>query len=223
MSSFLEVSCKDQRVLREWTVTTDDHNLLSQKMSKRQKDAPHDTLESQAKALFEQSFQGRKPLATARAPGRVNLIGEHTDYSEGFCFPMALSLATVCCIGRAPEGSKECVLVSVQSPAGSRVTFVPGENAKEEWGKYAAGVAAQYGLDFPIEAAFASDVPLGGGLSSSAALDVSFATALEQVIDPARKWDPSERALKCVEGDHTFVGVVSHLHSSYSDARLMCI
>ena len=174
--------------------------------NKKQK---HTALEAEAIQLFQDSFGGRKPAVVAKAPGRVNLIGEHTDYSEGFCFPIAIGLSTVCCLGKAEDSTKECVLVSVLPQyAASKSTFHLGKNAQEEWGKYVAGVASQYGLDFPIEASFATDVPLGGGLSSSAALDVSFATALEQLIDPSRSWDPSERALKCVEGDHTFVGVV---------------
>lgn len=175
-------------------------------MSKKQKNTEN-SLEDVAKQLFAEAFDGRVPTVIARAPGRVNLIGEHTDYSQGYCFPMAISLRTVCCIGRAPGDAKQSTLVSAQSK--EKATFNIGENATEEWAKYVAGVAAQYKIDFALEAAFASDVPLGGGLSSSAALDVSFATALEQLIDNKREWDPSERALKCVEGDHTFVGVVS--------------
>jgi len=170
---------------------------------------PPDSLEAAAAELFQKTFEGRTPAVIAKAPGRVNLIGEHTDYSEGYCFPIAISLSTVCCIGRAPASAgNTCSLVSVQFPSGV-TTFQVGDNAKEEWGKYVAGVAAQYGLNFPIEASFASDVPLGGGLSSSAALDVSFATALEALMDPSKEWDPRDRALKCVEGDHTYVGVVS--------------
>jgi galactokinase len=164
-------------------------------------------IETEAKELFKKTFHG-DPTVVVKAPGRVNLIGEHTDYSEGFCFPVAINLATVCCLKKAAPGTTTSTLVSVQSPQASSV-FEIGENAKEEWGKYVAGVAAQYEIDFAVEASFASDVPLGGGLSSSAALDVSFATALEQLIDPSKNWDASERALKCVEGDHTFVGVVS--------------
>lgn len=157
-------------------------------------------------SLFQATFDGRNPTVVSQAPGRVNLIGEHTDYSQGLCLPIAVELSTFCCIGRRPAGSPhEHRIVSQQGD--KVITFPVGENAHQEWGRYVAGVAAQYNIDFPIEAAFSSDIPLGGGLSSSAALDVSFAIALEQLIDPARDWDKTKRALLCVKGDHTFVGV----------------
>jgi len=83
-------------------------------MKKLKETDPVKTLIEEAKSLFQKQFQGRQPQVIARAPGRVNLIGEHTDYSEGYCFPIAIELCTVCCLARS-SSSTHNVLVSVQS------------------------------------------------------------------------------------------------------------
>lgn len=177
--------------------------------SKRSKHT-YTPLESSSVSLFHSSFHS-DPSIVSISPGRVNLLGEHTDYQQGYCLPVAVDLFTVCCLTPIP-GTRTCTLVSLQSnPPGARCVFEIGEKPHEEWGTFVAGVVAQYANEFEelcgFNASFASDVPLGGGLSSSAALDVAVATALECALDKEKNWDPVQRALRCVQADHDFPGV----------------
>ena len=148
--------------------------------------------------LFKKSFPSSKPVVATKAHGRVNLIGEHTDYNDGFCFPMTIPLFTVCVIGYNEEKQENdfCQLVSLQDD--KRLKFKQHDNC-EGWGTYLAGA-----LNFTrkekdkkknVVCAFNSNIPLGGGLSSSAALEVSFAAALE-ILDDGKMSDGKERALR---------------------------
>lgn len=125
----------------------------------------------------------QQPEGTWRAPGRVNIIGEHTDYNEGFVLPMALaSGVTVCAASRSDH---RLVLISHQ--AGSAVVelddLAPGSVAG--WPAYAAGVAwalRRAGYDVcGASVAIDSDLPAGVGLSSSAALECAIALALTEL------------------------------------------
>jgi galactokinase len=134
-----------------------------------------------AAGLFAQRFEG-EPQGTWRAPGRVNLIGEHTDYNEGFVLPFAIAPG-VCAAG-ARRGDGLIALSSRQEP-GADVTVAldalcPG--SVTGWAAYPAGVAwALREAGYPIggtSIAIDSDLPLGAGLSSSAALECAVALAL---------------------------------------------
>ncbi|KAM3570144.1 hypothetical protein VYU27_007786 [Nannochloropsis oceanica] len=172
-----------------------------------------------ALSLFQDAF-GSEPDIAAFAPGRVNLIGEHTDYNEGFVFPLALDLRTFV-VGRGsllvrPPNQKvpltQCRVTS-ESHQGI-VSFVadkglaPGE---PKWVNYVKGVVAEYLKDVPqgkylvFEAAIASSVPLGSGLSSSASLEVSVATFLEQVLGTTP--GKVQKALRCQSAEHKFAHV----------------
>lgn len=139
-------------------------------------------LASRAAADFAARF-GVAPTHAAAAPGRVNLIGEHTDYSEGLVLPMAIDLACVC-VGRLALGAtgphrvwsgKAHAIVAID------LDIAPGPHWRGKgWSAYVAGVLARLvshtGTPLPaMDIAIQSDVPLGAGLSSSAALEVSIA------------------------------------------------
>ncbi|GAA4606771.1 galactokinase [Actinoallomurus liliacearum] len=122
---------------------------------------------------------GRDPEGVWRAPGRVNLIGEHTDYNDGFVLPFALAQGVSVAAARRDDGVLE--LRSLQSPDPVRVTDAkPGQVSG--WAAYAAGVAWALreaghevgGASVLID----SDLPQGAGLSSSAALECAVALAL---------------------------------------------
>lgn len=130
-------------------------------------------------------------MSTARAvaPGRVNLIGEHTDYNRGLCLPFAIPLATTATVTARDDHG-----IRVASDRGGTWEGVRGERATG-WASYAVGVLwalEQAGWDLPgLEISLSSTIPLGGGLSSSAALECSVAVAvaglLERPLDrPAR-------------------------------------
>jgi len=153
---------------------------------------------------FEQHFGGPPPLAVA-APGRVNLIGEHTDYNDGFVLPIAIERQTV--LVARPSGSATCRVATVSD--GDEATFdaydalAPGEPS---WANYVKGVVAmwrQRGLEAPgFEAMVHSTVPIGGGLSSSASLEVATATLLETMT--GQILDLKDKALLCQKAEHEF-------------------
>jgi galactokinase len=152
---------------------------------------------------------GREPQWIAAAPGRVNVIGEHTDYNDGFVLPMAIDRYTV--IAAAPNGSDK---ITLRSAAGNGVATAdltqplkPGP--KGHWANYPIGVIAGFlarGLK-PVgfDAVLNSTVPLGGGLSSSAALEVATATLLEAIT--GQRLDPVDKALLCQKAEHDYAGM----------------
>ncbi len=151
---------------------------------------------------------GGPPAALVRAPGRVNLIGEHTDYNGGFVLPMAIDRA---------------IWVALRPARGRRVRVVSLDKAEERsfdlgslrarrsrsWLEYIRGVAwalreAGYALA-PWEGVMAGDVPLGAGLSSSAALEMAAARAFAWAASLG--WEPAAMALLGQKAENEWVGV----------------
>ena len=134
---------------------------------------------------FEKVFHGW-PQAEAQAPGRVNLLGEHTDYNDGFVLPVALPHTTRAAVARRDDGL--VALVSAQRP-GDRVEVPVGELAPGRpggWAGYPAGVVDALRDRVPggVSVLVDGDVPAGMGLSSSAALSCSVALALRDLAAP---------------------------------------
>jgi galactokinase len=133
---------------------------------------------SDVAATFRDQY-GSEPEGLWAAPGRVNLIGEHTDYNDGFVLPFALPMRVVAAAARADSGWTVC-----SDFASGTVTFDdPGEpGTVEGWAAYVAGVVwalREAGHDVPpARIALTSDVPVGAGVSSSAALESAVLTAL---------------------------------------------
>ena len=135
------------------------------------------------------------------APGRVNLIGDHTDYTGGLVFPMAIDRGTsiryatgtdrVRLVSDAESDAVELVLPVEVDPA----TVVPA------WGRYVAAMAAELGATTGIRGSVSSDIPAGAGLSSSAALECAVALALG--FDGA----PTDLALAAQRAEHAATGV----------------
>ncbi|WP_433370746.1 galactokinase [Actinoplanes sp. CA-142083] len=132
-----------------------------------------------AAGLFRERYAA-EPTGLWAAPGRVNLIGEHTDYNEGFVLPFALPQRTVAAVGPAPAGEWTVCSTAEEGDPVSFGTTAPGEVTG--WAAYVAGVVwalQEAGFDVPgARIALDSDVPVGSGLSSSAALESSVLTAL---------------------------------------------
>jgi galactokinase len=144
------------------------------------------TVLTAARDGFAAAF-GYRPDALWSAPGRVNLIGEHTDYNEGFVLPFAIDQRTVAALAPRADG-----LVRVSSggaaPAGEFPLSGLAPGGVAGWAAYPLGVAwglGQVGADLAgrcgFDVHFASDVPVGAGLSSSAALECALAVALNEV------------------------------------------
>ncbi|HUF13729.1 MAG TPA: galactokinase [Longimicrobiales bacterium] len=142
---------------------------------------PRDTVVAE----FQQRF-GEPPAFLVRAPGRVNLIGEHTDYNDGFVLPLAIERAVWIAL-RARDDS-EVRVRSVDFSEGARFDAArPERGGGPAWGEYLKGTAwALAEAGFPVagwEGVMAGDVPIGAGLSSSAALELATARAFAALSD----------------------------------------
>ncbi len=127
---------------------------------------------------------GRPPAVTADAPGRVNLIGEHTDYNGGFVLPTAIPQRTH--VELAPRGDHRATVWSGAAAGGPAEYTVGQETPRHDWLDYLQGVTQVLAQDghrlSGVDARIESTVPLGSGLSSSASLTVAFMRALRQAF-----------------------------------------
>ncbi|CAN0096461.1 unnamed protein product [Discosporangium mesarthrocarpum] len=173
---------------------------------------PDESLIALGRELFANNFGPADNCAIVFAPGRVNFIGEHTDYNGGFVMPMALQKHTVIVgKGRVYTSSKDdpagAVGVASRVQKHRHTSLCP---PRRSLSSLQQGVVAAYlcdvapGQSLSFDAAVVSDIPLGGGLSSSAALEVAVATLLEEIL--GKKVDGVEKALRCQSSDHNFVG-----------------
>jgi len=158
----------------------------------------------QLKQKFRQAF-GRNPELIVSAPGRVNLIGEHTDYNEGFVLPMAIE-RRLWVAGRKRNDQR----VRLRSLNRKKATTfsLPELQREGHWADYPKGVMDQLRQrGFPLqgfEALFYGDIPVGAGLSSSAALEVASSFLLEKLL--GFSLEPVERAKLCQRAENEFVG-----------------
>ncbi|MBO0862172.1 MAG: galactokinase [Chloracidobacterium sp.] len=149
------------------------------------------------------------------APGRVNLIGEHTDYNDGFVLPMAIDRRTF--VAAAPREDRTIRAASTNEDA--RIEFEIGReySSGADWGKYVYGMAECLRReDFDLRGAdllIASDVPIGAGLSSSAALEISTGFALLDVS--GRTVDPIDLALVAQRAECEFAGTRCGIMDQY--------
>jgi galactokinase len=141
-----------------------------------------------------------------RAPGRVNLIGEHTDYNEGFVFPMAIDRYTYIAISKRDDSKFNIYSNGFNESVELDITTA---EPKKHWSDYVVGVASILkkegfsvaGADIYID----SNVPLGAGLSSSAAIEVSTAFAIQSIND--LEIDKLNLAKYCQKTENQFVGM----------------
>ena len=150
---------------------------------------------------FEELY-GRKPEVIAEAPGRVNLIGEHIDYSEGFVLPFAIADRTYAAIAARPDG-----LVRIASHQRKEKIFSidikdvkPG--SKGDWEKYVLGVLWSLEITTGVDILVDGNVPGGAGLSSSAALECSVAVGLNTLLSLNKSLEDLARATQKAENDY---------------------
>ena len=159
------------------------------------------------RADFCQQY-GVQPEIVVQAPGRVNLIGEHTDYNDGYVFPIAIDRSVL--IAASTRADRTVRLRAVDFDKQDSFSLDNITHAEtQRWSNYQRGVAVvlqERGLHLPgIDAAMSSDVPIGAGLSSSAALEV--ATAVTWQTLTGFELDRPDLALLCQHAENTFVGV----------------
>jgi galactokinase len=170
-------------------------------------------IEQRAVQAYREQFL-EEPVLVASAPGRVNLIGEHTDYNGGFVLPCAIDKRVAMAIGY----SDDTQFYSADFQEGRSLL----EKREGLWADYPSGVVwamKEQGFDIQsFQGAFAGDVPLGSGLSSSAAIEAATAIALDALfqLEMTRK----DLALLCLHAENAFVGVKSGIMDQY--ASLLC-
>jgi galactokinase len=171
-------------------------------------------IQAQVKHEFEKNF-GHPPAYVARAPGRVNLLGEHVDYNDGFVLPVAIDRATH--VAFSPATGGEMVVKAMDFDRQTRFSLQSIQSKTQldgtplpDWARYPAGVAwalsEQGGQKVAgLQAVFASDVPRGAGLSSSASVELAFAVAWRTLGG----WylPPMQLALLCQRAENRYVGV----------------
>jgi len=187
-----------------------------------------DLIIKQAITTYQEIF-GSKPNIIVKAPGRVNLIGEHTDYNDGFVLPFALPFITVmvgsltknpqtriysCNMDKDNNNNTEIINDGI-------VSFTIDSRLKKDnpkWANYVKGTIYQYLQDLPQPFAFnaviSSNVPIGSGLSSSASLEVATATFLE-ALHKINHVDGVQKALRCQKAEHTFADTPCGIMDQY--------
>jgi len=163
---------------------------------------------SRARERFAEAFGTTDDAVVAAAPGRVNLIGEHTDYNDGFVLPMTIDRRVVAVV--RPRDDRRVRLVAADF--GRRVEFElgqPAEGANRRWVPYVFGVvnelhrrgAVRRGLDLLVS----GDVPRGSGLSSSAAIEIAVALGLQGAF--GFELSAVDMAVLCRDVEHRYAGV----------------
>jgi galactokinase len=169
---------------------------------------------------------GKLPALMSRAPGRVNLLGEHVDYNDGPVLPVALDRAV--CLAAAPSGDDIVSLIALDFD--ESVSFKLTELDQKVdlqgqplpgWALYPAGVAWSLQTDgLPVsgmQAVYTSDVPIGAGLSSSAAVEIAFSVTWQALGD----WETDRMRLArlCQRADNQYVGIASGLMDQFASAH----
>jgi galactokinase len=167
---------------------------------------------------FGESFPGEAPRV-AVAPGRVNLIGEHTDYNDGFVLPMAIARQAVVAFRPRADGvlRAHAIAYGETKEAATSSLAVPGGH---DWFAYVAGVVWAFasqglpvcGLDVVVD----GDVPIGAGLSSSAALEMATARAL--CAATGTPWDPVRMAKLGQTAENRYVGMNCGIMDQFASA-----
>jgi galactokinase len=170
-----------------------------------------DRLRSTFLEQFPASGTGLDAIRVVRAPGRVNLIGEHTDYNQGLVLPVAIDLGIAIAMQPRPDRRVELLIASTgeRTAVDLDAGMVHGEGGRPRWSDYLAGMAAALvdagGEAHGFDGLLASDLPIGAGLSSSAALDVAFGWALAGGAPPLP--DPMAVARAAQHAENDYVGV----------------
>lgn len=159
------------------------------------------------RSRFVKHFDGQTGNVYA-SPGRINLIGEHTDYNGGFVFPGAIDKGIMCEI--RPNGTNKVMAYSIDLKDRVEFDIDDEKSPKASWARYLYGIVQEMkkrGVDVKgFNTAFAGDVPLGAGLSSSAALESCYAFALNDLFgeNKVSKWD---MVLAGQATEHNYCGV----------------
>jgi len=181
-------------------------------------------LQESVTQAYEKRF-GSKPEHLAFAPGRVNLLGEHVDYNDGFVLPAAINLATWVAFSSSGTDTSTLAALDLKDETVFDLNGVPEKKDKNgkklsEWGHYPAGMAwalGEKGLDVKgMTAVFSSDVPRGASLSSSASVEMAFGKAWQTIGG----WSipPMQMALIGQRAENAYVGMNCGIMDQFASA-----
>lgn len=169
---------------------------------------------------FQTAF-GRLPDGVWQAPGRVNLIGEHTDYNEGFVLPFAIDKTARVAVGVRPGSAVRLLSTYGDQGLTTADTASLDRRAAKGWTKYPLGVIwtlQQRGIDVPgLDLLLDSDVPLGAGLSSSHAIECAVISALNDITGAGLS--PEEMVLATQRAENDFVGAPTGIMDQSASLR----
>ena len=156
------------------------------------------------------------------SPGRVNLIGEHTDYNGGFVFPCALSFGTYLLLAPNTEKKINFRSLNVEAVYSLKLTHLTTPLPDKAWANYPLGVLAQFikrgvAIEQGYDMFFWGNVPAGAGLSSSAAMEVVTAYAFNELLDTG--YDRTELAKIGQKAEHEFAGVMCGIMDQFASAQ----
>ncbi len=174
-----------------------------------------DRLVQRVRQALVEAF-GVQPSALVAAPGRVNLIGEHTDYNDGFVLPAAIDRHVVMAVRPRQDDLVQLYACDMQASSSFRLSEITKDD-QHPWSNYQRGVAwalqqAGYNLT-GMDVALSSDVPIAAGLSSSAAIEL--ATAMAFQVSSGLALDGVERAQLCQKAENEFVGMRCGIMDQY--------
>lgn len=163
---------------------------------------------------FKELFK-KEPMLI-RSPGRINLIGEHTDYNDGFVFPAAIDKEIHFAVAKNDVNMFRFYAVDLEESFELKVEDL--KRTETSWANYLLGVAAQFkkaGFALTgIDCVFGGDIPLGAGLSSSAAIENGFAFALKELLNaPVTKIQMIKMAQKA---EHEYAGVMCGIMDQFA-------
>ena len=175
----------------------------------------------QLKSAYEAAYQ--KPATDIFfSPGRVNLIGEHTDYNGGFVFPCALSFGTYLLLATNTEKKINFRSLNVEAVYSLELTQLTSPLPNKAWANYPLGVLAQFikrgvAIEQGYDILFWGNVPAGAGLSSSAAMEVVTAFAFNELLGTG--YDRTELAKIGQKAEHEFAGVMCGIMDQFASAQ----
>ena len=173
------------------------------------------------KSAYEAAYH-KSATAIYFAPGRVNLIGEHTDYNGGFVFPCALSFGTYLLIAPNNEQKMNFRSLNVEAVYSLELTQLTSPLPNKAWANYPLGVLAQFikrgvAIEQGYDILFWGNVPAGAGLSSSAAMEVVTAYAFNELLGTG--YDRTELAKIGQKAEHEFAGVMCGIMDQFASAQ----
>ena len=175
----------------------------------------------QLKSAYEAAYQ--KPATDIFfSPGRVNLIGEHTDYNGGFVFPCALSFGTYLLVAPNDEQKINFRSLNVEAVYSLELTQLTSPLPNKAWANYPLGVLAQFvkrgvAIEQGYDMLFWGNVPAGAGLSSSAAMEVVTAYAFNELL--GTDYNRTELAKIGQKAEHEFAGVMCGIMDQFASAQ----